>query len=528
MANTNRVLLRFAIFLLLAGAGLNAKLAADEPGRPNILFAIADDWGAHAGAYDTPWVRTPTFDRLAQEGLLFRNAYTPMAKCATSRAILLTGRHLWQLKAAGNHMSYFPLEFKTWPEVLREHGWHTGITGKDWGPGIAVDATGNKRNLCGVPINRHQLEPPTNGISRHDYAANFRDFLNEAPANQPWCFWYSSLEPHRGFEFQSGVNKNGRQLADIDRVPTYWPDTETVRHDMLDYALEVEYADRQLHFMLEELEQRGLSENTIVIFTSDHGMPFPRAKGFAYRDSNHVPLAIRWPRGITRPGRVIDDFVDFTDVAPTLLELAGIDRQAAGMQPITGRSWKPIFDSEQAGQIVADRDHVLLGKERTDVGRPQTVGYPIRGLIRGNFLLLINFEPDRWPAGNPETGYLDTDGSPTKTEILRLGRQDRANPFWQLNFGKRPQYELFDLASDRDCVKNIAESPQHQERLQLMTTFLMERLKSQVDPRVLGHGHEFDAYSPTQGQNYYEDYLEGRVPKAGWVNPDDYEPPSWR
>lgn len=525
MTKTGRLEFMSAVLLLFIGAGCSAKLVADEPRRPNILFAIADDWGAHAGAYGITWVRTPTFDRLANEGLLFRNAYTPMAKCATSRAILLTGRHLWQLKAAGNHMCHFPLEFKTWPEVLHEHGWHTGLTGKDWGPGIAVDAEGKPRNLCGKRFNRHQLEPATTGISRHDYAANFRDFLEQAPADRPWCFWYSSLEPHRGFEFQSGVNKNGRKLTDIDRVPAYWPDNETVRHDILDYAMEVEHADRQLQLMLEELEQSGLSENTIVIFTSDHGMPFPRAKGFAYRDSNQVPLAIRWPKGIARPGRVIDDFVDFTDLAPTMMELAGIDPTVAGMQPIVGRSWKPIFDSEQAGQVVPDRDHVLLGKERTDVGRPQTVGYPIRGLIRDNFLLLINFEPDRWPAGNPETGYLDTDGSPTKTAILALGRQDRANPFWQLNFGKRPNRELFDLMSDPDCVMNVAEAPQHQERMKQMTTFLIERLKAQDDPRILGHGQEFDAYPATQGQDYYENYLEGRVPKANWVNPDDYEPP---
>jgi arylsulfatase A-like enzyme len=513
------------VFFLLAGATANHWTLADQPQPPNILFAIADDWGAHAGAYGTPWIRTPTFDKIAAEGILFRNAYTPMAKCATSRAILLTGRHLWQLKAAGNHLCYFPPEFKTWPEVLRERGWHTGITGKDWGPGIAVDATGQRRQLCGVPINRHQLDPPTSGISRHDYAANFRDFLDAAPQGQPWCFWYSSLEPHRGYEFQSGARKNGRQIGDIDRVPTYWPDTETVRHDMLDYAMEVEYADEQLARMLDHLDKRGLSENTIVIFTSDHGMPFPRVKGYAYRDSNHVPLAVRWPQGINRPGRVIDDFVDFTDVAPTLLELASVDPVAAGMQPIVGQSWKPIFDSESSGLIVPQRDHVLVGKERTDVGRPQDQGYPIRGLIRDNFLLLMNFEANRWPAGNPETGYLDTDGSPTKTIILQLGRQDRSNRFWQLNFGKRPQLELFDLANDPDCVTNVGDLSTHRNRLEAMTEFLQAKLVEQADPRVLGNGHVFDAYPPTQGRDYYKNYLEGREKKAGWVNPDDYESP---
>jgi arylsulfatase A-like enzyme len=234
---------------------------------------------------------------------------------------------------------------------------------------------------------------------------------------------------------------------------------------------------------------------------------------------------VRWPQGINRPGRVIDDFVDFTDVAPTLLELASVDPVAAGMQPIVGQSWKPIFDSESSGLIVPQRDHVLVGKERTDVGRPQDQGYPIRGLIRDNFLLLMNFEANRWPAGNPETGYLDTDGSPTKTIILQLGRQDRSNRFWQLNFGKRPQLELFDLANDPDCVTNVGDLSTHRNRLEAMTEFLQAKLVEQADPRVLGNGHVFDAYPPTQGRDYYKNYLEGREKKAGWVNPDDYESP---
>jgi arylsulfatase A-like enzyme len=123
--------------VLLAWLGGLSEIRAADPLRPNILFAIADDWGLHAGVYGTPWVKTPSFDRIAREGLLFRNAYTPMAKCAPSRAIVLTGRHLWQNEEAGNHMAVFPSKLKSWPEVLLEKGWHMGITGKGWGPGIA-------------------------------------------------------------------------------------------------------------------------------------------------------------------------------------------------------------------------------------------------------------------------------------------------------------------------------------------------------------------------------------------------------
>jgi N-sulfoglucosamine sulfohydrolase len=505
------------LFVLVGGPAFAAEA------RPNILFAIADDWGVHAGAYGTKWVKTPAFDRVAREGLLFRNAYTPVAKCAPSRAIVLTGRHAWQNEEAGNHMAYFPAKLKSWPEVFRENGWHMGITGKGWGPGVANDASGRPRQITGQPFNQRKAKPPTSGIGNNDYAANFVDFLDAAPQDAPWCFWYGCTEPHRGYEFQSGVNKGGKELADITKVPAYWPDDEIVRHDMLDYAFEVEHVDRHLGRMLAELEKRGLLDSTLIIVTSDHGMPFPRVKGYAYHDSNHIPLAIRWPGGVKRPGRVIDDFVDFTDIAATLLDYAGIEAKDTGMQPLTGQSWRPILESEKSGRIVPERDHVLVGKERTDVGRPHNWGYPIRGIVTATHLYLRNYEPTRWPAGNPETGYLDTDGSPTKTLILDLGRKNRADRFWQLNFGMRPADELYDLVADADCAHNLAGDPSYGERLAELRERMETDLKSQGDPRMAGRGHVFDEYPPTSGDGFYEKFMRGEKPSAGWVSPTDFE-----
>lgn len=514
------------VALALSLVAIPALHAVDQ--GSNLLFAIADDWGAHAGVYGTPWVKTPGFDRVAREGVLFTRAYTPVAKCAPSRAIVLTGRHAWQLEEAGNHMAVFPPKFKSWPEVLMKKGWHMGITGKGWGPGIANDSEGLPRQITGTPYNRRKLEPPAQGISPNDYAANFADFLDAAPAGKPWCFWYGSTEPHRGYEFQAGVKKGGKKLSDIDRVPTPWPDNETVRHDLLDYAYEVEHTDSHLARMLEELEKRGLLENTVVIVTSDHGMPFPRAKGYAYPASNHVPLAIRWPAGIGTPGRVVEDYVSFVDIAPTILDLAGIPEEASGMAAITGRSWRPILTSSQAGQVEPWRDHVLVGKERTDIGRPYDWGYPIRGIARDGFLYLRNDEPDRWPAGNPETGYLDTDASPTKTVILEAGRADRSDHHWQLNFGMRPAVELYDLDKDPDAAANLADAAEHEALRQRLDVELTARLQEQGDPRMFGQGHLFDEYPihTDKTRNFHERFLKGELGKsdAGWVNPTDFEP----
>ncbi|HYF36560.1 MAG TPA: sulfatase [Prosthecobacter sp.] len=511
-------------FLLSLALVALATQVQSAPKSPNILFFIADDWGAHAGAYGTAWVKTPGFDRIAKEGLLFKNAYTPVAKCAPSRAIILTGRHAWQNEEAGNHMSYFPAKLKSWPETLMDKGWNVGITGKGWGPGVANDSGGNPRLITGHAFNKRKAPPPATGISNNDYSANFTEFLEAAPKDQPWCFWSGPVEPHRGYEFQSGVKKGGKKLTDLDRVPAYWPDDETVRHDILDYAFEVEHVDRHLVRIIAELERRGELDNTLIIVTADHGMPFPRCKGYAYRDSNRVPLAIRWPGGVKTPGRVIDDFVSFIDIAATVLDVAGISEADSGMQPITGRSWREIWESAKSGRVIPERDHVLIGKERTDVGRPHDWGYPIRGIVTADTLYLKNYEPTRWPAGNPETGYLDTDGGPTKSLILELGRKDRTNKFWHLNFGMRPAEELYDLTVDADCAHNLAGESIHADRLKQLHERMESELKTQQDPRMFGKGHLFDQYKPTNGEGFYESLMRGGKPKAGWVEPTDFEP----
>lgn len=512
---------------LVAMLGLMlGRLPAAEP-PPNILFAIADDWGyGHASAYGNQWVRTPAFDRVAREGLLFQRAYTPNAKCAPSRACILTGRNSWQLKEAANHICVFPAEFKGFMEALAERGWFTGFTGKGWGPGVAATPGGRPRQMTGRAFQARKATPPAHGIADHDYAANFEDFLAAAPTNRPWVFWYGALEPHRGYEFGSGVAKGGKRLSDVDRVPAFWPDHETVRHDLLDYAFEVEHFDRHLGRMLAALQQRGLLANTLVVVTSDHGPPFPRMKGQAYEAANHVPLAIRWPAGIRASGRVIEDYVSFIDLAPTFIEVAGLDWSGTGMAPTPGRSLAEIFRAERGGVVNPARDHVLLGKERHDVGRPHDWGYPIRGIVKAGRLYLRNFEPGRWPAGNPETGYLNCDGGPTKTLLLEARRQAAADRFWSLNFGRRPAEEFYDLNADPDCVTNLAADPARRA-LMLELREQMERgLTAQGDPRMSGLGEVFDEYpyADERTRNFHERFLQGERPPAGWVNPTDFEP----
>jgi len=490
--------------------------------RPNILVAIADDQSfPHAGAYGCKWVNTPAFDRLAHEGILFTNAYTCNAKCSPSRASILTGRNSWQLEEAGNHVPYFPQKFKTYAETLLENGYHVGHTAKGWAPGDPGLVDGKKRELLGPSWNEHKAKPPAKQMSENDYAANFEAFLNDNPEGKPFCFWFGSNEPHRPYEFKAGAAKGGKSTSEIDTVFGFWPDNDTVRNDLLDYAFEIEYFDSHLGKMLKILEERNLLSNTLVVVTADNGMPFPRVKGNAYELSNHLPLAIMWPQGIKNPGRIVSDFVSFSDFAPTFLDLAGISEKQSGMQKIEGKSLGPVFRETQKGKF---RDFMVIGKERTDLGRPNDVGYPIRGIVTEKYIYLRNFHPERWPAGNPETGYMDADGSPTKSFILNDRRINGKSSYWDLCFGKWPAEELYRLPDDRECLNNLSGKKEWAAVKKKLVREMTKKLKQDGDPRMFGQGDVFDKYPYSEGnRNFYNRFMSGEKLKAGWINESDIE-----
>ncbi len=470
----------------------------------------------------TDWVNTPGFDRVAKEGLLFMNAYTPNAKCSPSRACILTGRNPWQLEEAGNHNPYFPAKFTTVMEALLKNGYDVGFTGKGWGPGEPGEVNGKKRELTGKDYSQIKMATPTKAISPINYTANFEAFLNDRNGEKPFCFWYGGHEPHRPYAYGSGVAKGQKQLSDIDKVPAWWIDNDSVRNDMLDYAFEVEYFDKHLQNMLELLDKKGELENTIVIVTSDNGMPFPRVKGHVYEYANHLPFAVMWKGHIQNAGRKIQDYISFIDIAPTFLELAGVTEKKTGMQKIEGRSFVDIINSANKVLVGAKRDHVLLGRERTDVGRPHDEGYPVRGIVKNNFIYTRNYKPDRWPSGNPETGYMDIDNSPTKTAILNAAKNGMHKDLYQLSFGKRTADELYHITTDTFCIKNLAADKKFSGVLQQMKKQMEQELTKQNDPRMFGKGDVFDKYpnANPDKRNYYERFMKGEVQKGKAVEQD--------
>lgn len=468
----------------LIHCGLMTCHGLAEPARPNVLFAIADDQSfPHASIYGSTFVTTPAFDRVAREGILFEQAFCPAPGCSPSRASILTGRHIWQNREAGTHASNFPADLKVFTRSLEDQaGYHVGYTGKAWGPGNH-QITGWATNPVGKAYNQQTLKAPK-GMSGRDYAGNFRAFLEDQPADQPFFFWYGAQEPHRAYDDGVGL-RAGKKLEQAE-VPGFLPDHPVIRSDLLDYAVEIEWFDRHLGDMISLLEEKGMLENTLIVVTADNGMPFPRAKANLYEYGIHAPMAMRWGKAI-EPGRTLEDLVSFVDLAPTFLELAGLPIH----QEITGRSLVDLLLAKGSGRLDPQRRWVLSGRERHTHARPDNLGYPSRALRTHRFLLIQNMAPDRWPAGNE---FHDIDACPT----LSFLQENRSTPqwafFWEAAMGMRPALECFDILKDPDCMHNLAEYPEHRETVDRLAELLRVELVKQGDPRVQGQGSVFESY----------------------------------
>lgn len=471
--------------------------------RPNILFCISDDQSyAHTGVNGDPVVQTPAFDRIAKEGLRFTHAFCDAPTCGPSRSAILTGQHIWRLEEAGNIHSTLPAKFATYTEMLEESGYAVGFTGKGWSPG-RLEPGGRSSNPAGEPFQNRKWKPELRSMANTDYAANFQDFLQQVEEDQPFCFWLGTYEPHRGF--QPGAGKlSGKDPAKVV-VPPIFPDNAIVRSDILDYLLEVETFDQQVARAIVALQVRGELDNTIIVVTSDHGMPFPRAKASLYDAGSKVPLAIRWPKGISNSGRTVDEFVNLSDLAPTFLQCAGLKPP----EMMTARSLTGIFNANDTD----DRSAALIAMERHDGCRKGGKGYPCRAIRTRDFLYIYNFEPSRWPSGSPDPDvcarsipFGEIDSSPTKSFMMEHRNEDGIAHIAELAFGMRPAEELYDLRKDPHQMVNVAGSVPMIDVQRSLRRRLFDYLRDTLDPRVVGGTVDWDYYP------YY-----GKVSTKGWT-----------
>jgi arylsulfatase A-like enzyme len=459
-----------AAMLALGLAGDQGPTAQEKP--PNILFVIADDWSyPHASAYGDRTVKTPAFDRIAREGAIFTNAFTAAPSCTPSRAAILTGQAIHRLAEGSNLHGFLPERFAVYPDLLERAGYLVGFTGKGWGPG-RFEPGGRSRNPAGPRVE------------------SFDGFLSGRKEAQPFAFWFGSTDPHRPYTVGAGTAA-GLQ-AETVRVPPFLPDTPEVRQDLLDYYSEVQRFDSDAGRLIAELERRGELDNTIVVMTSDNGMPFPRAKANVYDYGSRMPLAIRWPARI-HAGTRIEAFVSLQDLAPTFLEAARLPVP----DEITGRSMLAAV----AGNVKpgGDPGRVFIERERHANVRRGDLGYPVRAIRTSGYLYVRNLRPDRWPAGDPAAYFSvgpfgDIDGGPTKQLLMDRRTDPAMKRFFDLATAKRPEEELYDLEKDPDQLVNVAAEPAYAAARQRLRTDLDAWQRATADPRAAGDDDRWDRY----------------------------------
>jgi len=505
--------------------------AADQKAkdRPNIFFFFADDWGRYASIYKSfgpnAALRTPVMDRFAREGVRFNNAHVTAPSCTPCRSSLLSGQYFYRTgQGAILQGARWDLKIPSYPLLLEKAGYHIGFTYKVWSPGTPKDAPyGGKareyasagRRFCGFSQNATKMVKAgkTPEAAKAELCAeglkNFEAFLAERPAGQPFCYWFGPTNTHRKWIKGSGKDLWGLEPDDLKgRMPQFLPDVHTVREDMCDYMGEVLALDRMLGLFLEKLEAIQERDNTLIVVSGDHGIPgFPRGKCNLYNLGTEVSLFAQWP-GRAPEGRVVDDFINLMDLAPTFLEAAGEPVPAC----MTGRSIVSLLTSKENGWIDPTRDHVITGRERhVAKARADKLPFPERSIRTRDFLYIRNFKPERWPMGTPTglndpatepsherlenntfVAFGDLDASPTKAWMVKQRQDPQWQMHWQLGFGKRPAEELYDLRRDPDYLKNVAQDSAYAEIRKELSQRLMDILKGTGDPRVLGDGQTFE------------------------------------
>jgi len=490
----------YLLFLLILFSCSGRNQAEPQPtvnelisaeGKPNILLAIADDMSwLHTSYAGCKAVQTPSIDYLAKNGVWFNNAYCSAPSCSASRGALLTGRNGWELEQGACLWSLIPSKFETYTGYLEEAGYVTGYTGKGWGPGNWQDSGGGK-NPTGKAYQRISTAPyPELGdnvaMATTDYASNFEQFLREKPSDQPFCFWYGAFEPHRAYLKGIG-QKLGKNPEDIV-VPSFLPDVPEVRNDILDYLVEVEWFDRHLGEIINLLKETGELENTLIIVTSDNGMPFPRAKSNLYEYGTHMPFVVYW-RKLIPGGRELDDLINLVDVAPTIMEAAGLPVP----EDMAGRSLMNILNSNISGQADPQRNRVFTYRERHAWVQPEGRIYPMRSIRKDDYLLIWNQEPEMWPAGHPDIEFShdffpfgDVDGSPTKNFLLGLHDSENMDWYYNMSFGKRSELELYFLPEDPFQLKNLSGLSDYKEITDSLKEELALYLQERDDLRQSG------------------------------------------
>jgi len=436
----------------------------------NVVLIVTDDQGQDAGCYGNPVLKTPHLDGLAADGTRFANAYCTTASCSPSRSVILTGLYnhanaQYGLAHASNHFRTFE-NLTTLPVLLSEAGYRTARAGKFH---VEPEAT-------------YRFDEAIAGNSRSsvELAENCREVI-ESESDQPFFLYFCMGDPHRGgianrLQYHPDSFGNRRQgYPGVEPVhyepsqvivPSFLPDIPECRAELAQYYESVSRADSGLGRLLEILKETGHYDDTLIIYVSDNGMPFPGAKTSAYEASLKLPCVVRDPN-ISRRGVVNAAMISWVDIAPTVCDFAGVGTR--GKAKMQGRSFLPIVGEQNP----EGWNEVFASHTFHEI----TMYYPMRVVRRDNFKLIWNIAHEL-----PFPLAADLFGSPTWQASLQHGNDFTYGKRTIKTLTDRPEFELYDLKADPEEVKNLADDPEHQAKLAELKKELRSLQKRTKEP----------------------------------------------
>ncbi len=425
---------------------------------PNFVFLLVDDlaW-SDLSPFGHDSIMTPNLQRLADRGMRFERAFVTTSSCSPSRASILTGRHPHQTDAEQLHWP-LPKEQTTFVDKLREKGYWTGAAGK-WHLGeeirdrfdkvIEADESGFQLP-AGQEAASGEFAEKAEGDAQSG-CADWIPLLRERAPDRPFFLWLASLDPHR--PYHPGILEEGARAEEV-KLPPYHPDTPSVRADYQNYYDEITRLDGHVGALLDELEAQDLAKNTVVIFLSDNGRPFPREKTTLYDGGIRTPLIVRWP-GRIAAGAVCERLVSSIDLAKTILAIAKIEKPGITFE---GIDLSPLFQDPEKPL----RDYVFAEKNWHDYEDRS------RAVRNERYKYIRNDYPDL-----PLTPPADVVRSPTYVELLRLLEKDSLTEPQKVHFVvPRPAEELYDLKLDPHEMRNLAPDKRYAPLLRAMRAAL--------------------------------------------------------
>jgi N-sulfoglucosamine sulfohydrolase len=468
----------------------SAAVAAGEAPRPNILLLMAEDMSPRVGAFGDPVAVTPTLDRLADDGVRFTNVFTASGVCAPSRAAQITGMHPATIGGqhmrasnhpAGGYKAVPPAEVKAYPELLRAAGYFTFTDDK-------IDYQFSAIRAGTGPFTIWDREGGTANWSERQPAQPFFGLINFLQTHESGVFPPLTTRKLSGkylnfqrFRAQHYDNPDEHQFVTPDQVevPPYFPDVATVRVDIARHYNNIALMDRQVAEVLDRLERDGLADNTIVIWTTDHGDGLPRAKREVFDSGIKVPMIIRWPTRYRpahlKPGQVDQRMISFVDLAPTVLALAGVEAP----DYLPGQDFlDPSAPPRQ--YVFASRDRMDAVTDRQRAVRDQRYKY------------IRSWYPEQ-PGGH-RLAYRDNMSMmQTLWQMLEDGQLNSHQRRWFEPPGKE---QLYDIQADPFELNNLAESPEHRPTLNRMRAALAEWQRHNRDWSEQSEAAMFAAFWP--------------------------------